>query len=128
MGQKASTDREFTPDTKPPKKEKEINARESLKAIQKRLGVNVVSKGTKMPMKTESFIVDAIVIEKLKHSGNFNEIAKAIKQKLDDQYGGWWNVLIAKEWNLAESSFAISSYNSIQLTYESNHYTVFRSK
>ena len=139
MGQKASTFREFTPDTKPPKKgndlslvkpkneneDNEINARESVKAIQKRMGVNVIEKDSKMLMKTESFIIDAIVIEKLKHSGNFNEIAKAIKQKLDDQYGGYWNVLIGKDWDFG---YAISYYNSIQLTYESNHYSVFRSK
>ena len=142
MGQKASTVWEFTPDTKPLKKENdlshekpknenkdnEINARESLKAIQKRMGVNVIEKDSKMPMKTESFIIDAIVIEKLKHSGNFNEIAKAIKQKLDDQFGGYWNVIIGKNWEFAESGYAISYYNSIQLTYESNHYSVFRSK
>ena len=140
MGQKASTVREFTPDTKPPKKENDfsvekpknenedndINARESLKAIQKRLGVNVIRK-EKMLMETESFIIDAIVIEKLKHS-NFNEIATAIKQKLDGQYAGYWNVIIGKDLNFAESGYAISTYNSIQLTYESNHYSVFRSK
>ena len=106
-------------------KDNEINARESLKAIQKRMGVNVIEKDSKMLMKTESFIIDAIVIEKLKHSGNFNEIAKAIKQKLDDQYGGYWNVIIGKDWDFG---YAISYYNSIQLTYESNHYSVFRSK
>ena len=143
MGQKASTTRGFTPDTKPSKKgnglslekpkneneDNEINARESLKAIQKRMGVNVIQKDSKMLMKTESFIIDAIVIEKLKHSGNFNEIATAIKQKLVGQYGGCWNVLIAKEWNLAESGYSISTSLGfhIQLTYESNHYSVFRS-
>ena len=119
MGQKASTTREKT---------KNENEENSLKAIQKRLGVNVIRKGSKMPMETESFIIDAIVIEKLKHSGNFNEIAKAIKQKLDGQYGGWWNVLIGNDLNFAESGYAISTYDSIQLTYESNHYSVFRSK
>ena len=137
MGQKASTVREFTPDTKPPKRENdfslektkketeenEINARESLKAIQKRLGVDVIRKDSEMLMETESFIVDAVVIEKLKHSGNFNEIATAIKQKLDGQCGGYWNVLIGKDYG-----YAISTYNSIELTYESNHYSVFRSK
>ena len=137
MGQKASTVWEFTPDTKPPKRENdfslektkketeenEINARESLKAIQKRLGVDVIRKDSEMLMETESFIVDAVVIEKLKHSGNFNEIATAIKQKLDGQCGGYWNVLIGKDYG-----YAISTYNSIELTYESNHYSVFRSK
>ena len=108
MGQKASTVREKT------KKENEDNVINVRKAIQKRLGVNVIRKGSKMPMETESFIIDAIVIEKLKHS-NFNEIATAIKQKLDGQYGGWWNVLIGNDLKFAESGFAISTYDSIQL-------------
>ena len=142
MGQKASTVRQFTPDAKPPKRENDfslekskneneenvINARESLKAIQKRLGVNVIRKESKMLMEMETFIIDTIVVEKLKHPGNFNEIATAIKQKLDGQYGGYWNVIIVKDWNFAESGYAISIYDSIQLTYESNYYSVFRSK
>ena len=85
--------------------------------------MDVIRKDSEMLMETESFIVDAVVIEKLKHSGNFNEIATAIKQKLDGQCGGYWNVLIGKDYG-----YAISSYNSIQLTYESDHYSVFRSK
>ena len=144
MGQKASTVREFTPDTKPSKKENdlslekpknenednEINARESSKAIQKRLGVNVLAKDSEMLMETESFIVEAVVIEKLKNSGNFNEIsmgniATAIKQKLECQYGGCWNVLIGKEIGYALGRI---SGSHIQLTYESDDYSVFRSR
>ena len=88
MGQKASTAREFTPDTKPSKKENnfslekqknekkdiDINAKESLKEILTRLGVNVISKDSKILMEMESFIVDSIVIEKLKHPGDFKKI------------------------------------------------------
>ena len=110
MGQKASTVREFTPDAKPPKRENdfslektkneteenEINARESLKAIQKRLGVNVIRKDSKMLMEMESFIIDAIVVEKLKHSGNSNDIATAIAKKLNGRYGDRWCVIITK--------------------------------
>ena len=143
MGQKASTAREFTPDTKPPKKENnfslekpkneneenEFNARESLKATQKELGVSVIIKDSEMALKMESFIIDAIIVEKLKHSGNFNEIARAIIGKLQDQYGGGWNVFIAKEWNLAESGFVVRTIRGahIQLTYESHLYFVFKS-
>ena len=149
MDQKASTVREFTPDTKPSKKENdlslekpknenednEINARESSKAIQKRLGVNVLAKDSEMLMETESFIVEAVVIEKLKNSGNFNEIsmgniATAIKQKLECQYGGCWNVIIKKDSNLPDFAYVVGRVlgSHIQLTYESNHYSVFRSK
>ena len=143
MGQKVSTTREFTPDTKPfkkddfslekPKNENEdnkINAKESLKTIQKRLGVNVILKDSEMLMEAESFIIEAIVIEKLKNSGNFDEnIAKAIKQKLERQYGGCWNVLIGKDLNLPDFAYAIGRIlgSHIQLTHESDYYCVFRS-
>ena len=139
---KASTVREFNPDTKPPKKENdlslekpknenkdnEINARESLKTIQKRLGVNVLAKDLEMPMETESFIIDAIVLEKLKFSGKFNEIARAIHEKLKNQYGGRWSVLIAKLPKSPESSYRVTYVQGcyIDLTYDGHIYTVFK--
>ena len=135
MGQKASTVREFTPDTKPlkkendfslekRKKENEINARESLKAIQKRLGVNVLRKDSEMLMETESFIMDAIVVETLKHSGNSNLLAKAISEKLTNQYGGNWSVIIGK---IANTGFFGSKVqgSQIDLTYDGHAYAVF---
>ena len=142
MGQKASTVREFTPDAKLSKKENdlslekpknenkdnEINARESLKTIQKRLGVNVLAKDLEMPMETESFIIDAIVLEKLKFSGKFNEIARAIHEKLKNQYGGRWSVLISKLPQSPESCYWVSYIRgfSINLTYEGYIFTVFK--
>ena len=141
MGQKASTVRELTPDTKPPKKENdfslekpkneneenEINARESLKATQKRLGVNVLRKDSEMLMETESFIMDAIVIEKLKHSGNFSELARAISEKLTNQYGGSWSVIIVKSPTPPDFGFWIYKVqgSKIDLTYDGHAYAVF---
>ena len=115
MGQKvSSTIKKFTPHTKPPQNEiensfekpknenedKELNERESEKAKQNKLGINVIKKHSEMPMKMESFIIDTIIVEKLKHSGDGNEtpikieIAEAIHGKLNDKYGSGWNVLI----------------------------------
>ena len=141
MGQKASTTREFTPDTKPPKKESdlslekpknenkdnEINARESLKAIQKRLGVNVLRKDSEMLMETESFIMDAIVVETLKHSGNSNELSRAIYEKLTNQYGGNWSVIIVKSPIPPDFGFCVSRVqgSQIDLTYDGHAYAVF---
>ena len=138
MGQKASTVREFTPDTKPYKKENdlslektknenEINARESLMAIQKRLGVNVLRKDSEMPMETESFIIDAIVVETLKHSGNSNVLSKAIFEKLTNQYGGYWSVIIVKSPIPPDFGFYISKVqgSQIDLTYDGYAYAVF---
>ena len=141
MGQKASTVREFTPDTKPPKKgndlslekpknenkDNEINARESLKAIQKKLGVNVLRKDSEMLMETESFIMDAIVVETLKNSGNSNEIARAIYEKLTNQYGGYWSVIIVKSPIPPDFGFYISKVqgSQIDLTYDGYAYAVF---
>ena len=85
MGQKVSFQvgfQEYTPDTKPLKKEvypslekpknknedNELNERESEKEMQNKLGINVIKKHSEMPMKMESFMIDTIIVEKLKHS------------------------------------------------------------
>ena len=149
MGQKVSFQvgfQEYTPDTKPPKKEiytsiekpkkenedNELNERESAKVMQKKLGIGIIKKHSEMPMKMESFIIDAIIVEKLKHSGNGNEIpveiAKAIHGKLIDQYGGRWCVITAKSWSLSESGYCLSPINGthIFLTYKKTYFTVFQ--
>ena len=145
MGQKVSTVQEYTPDTKPwkqypekgntlslqtPKDEKEENERnerELDKAMQKKLGINVIVKDSKMPRKMESFIIDAIIVEKLKHLGNWIEIAAAIAKKLDDQYGGHWCAIIANcNWRASESGYYLSSLNDsyIFLAYENRFFTI----
>ena len=129
MGQNTSTVKEYTPDTKPPQNENshslekpknenediEQKERESEMAMQKKLGVNVIKKDSDMPMKMESFIIDTIIVEKLKHSGNRNdipiEIARATHAKLIDQYGGYWGVITAKSWSPPESGYCISPIN-----------------
>mgnify|MGYP001449939480 CR=1 FL=1 len=88
MGQKvSSTVKKFTSHAKPHQNEKEkslekpknenedsgLNERESEEETQKKLGINVVKKD-EMPLKMESFIIDCIIVEKLKHSGNSNDI------------------------------------------------------
>ena len=80
-----------------------------------------------MNVKLESFVTDTIVVQKLKYSGNFNEIARAIKEKLEDQYGDSWNVIITKNWNRTKSGSFFSQYAYIQLTYESRNYSIFKS-
>ena len=150
MGQKLSFQvgfQEYTPDTKPPKKDispslekpknknedKELKKRESEKAMQKKLGVNVIKKDSEMPMKMESFIIDAIIVEKLKHSGNGNEIvieiAKGIHDKLNDKYGGHWWVINAKSWSLPEFGYCLSPIKGthICLDYKNTYFTVFQS-
>ena len=48
-----------------------------LKEIQTRLGVNVLRKDSKMSMRKESFIIDAIIVEKLKYPGDSKKIPTA---------------------------------------------------
>ena len=150
MGQKVSFQvgfQEYTPDTKPLKKEiypsiekpkkenedNELNERELAKAMQKKLGIDVIKKHSEMPMKMESFIIEAIIVEKLKHSGNGNEIpieiAKAIHRKLIVQYGGHWCVITSKSWSLPESGYCLSTKNGtfIFLTYKKTYFTVCQS-
>ena len=146
MGQNVSTLQEYTPDTKPPKKknyrslenpkneneDNELNERESENAMQKKMGVNVLKKHSEMPMKMESFIIDAIIVEKLKHSGKFkfSDMAGAIAEKLKGQYGGSWNVLISKSMVHSNSgySFCPIAGSDIRLRYDSYTFTVFKSK
>ena len=144
MGQKVSTVQEYTPDTKPPKKypekgntlsfetpkndkeENELNERESDKAMQKKLGIDVMVKDSKMPRKMESFIIDAIIVEKIKHLGNWDEIAAAIVKKLVDQYDGRWCAIIAKSWIALESGYYLSPINNsyIFLEFKNSVFTI----
>ena len=142
MGQNASTVQEYTPDNKPAKKENfhalekpknknednELNERESEKETQKKLGINVIYKDSEMPLKTESFIIDCIIFEKLKHSGHFAEIAHAIAKKLNDQYGGFWCAIIEKPWCAPLNGCIVTINGShIVLAYENCHFTIFQS-
>ena len=136
MGQNVSTVQEYTPDTKPPKKEnsqslekpKNENEREPEKTTQKKLGINIISKGPGMPLEMESFIIDVIIAEKLKHSGNFKEIVRAIKRNLEGHDGGCWNVLIATTSRASAYEYCLSGIpgTRIDLTYDFHTYTVFK--
>ena len=139
MGQKVSTVQEYTPDTKPPKKENsqslekpnednKLNEREPEKTTQKKLGINIISKGPGMPLEMESFIIDAIIVEKLKHSGNSKKIARAIKENLEGHDGGKWNVLIATTSRASAYEYCLSGIpgTRIDLTYDFHTYTVFK--
>ena len=139
MGQKVSTVQEYTPDTKPPKKENsqslekpnednKLNEREPEKTTQKKLGINIISKGPGMPLEMESFIIDAIIVEKLKHSGNSKKIARAIKENLEGHDGGKWNVLIATTSCASAYEYCLSGIpgTRIDLTYDFHTYTVFK--
>ena len=143
MGQKVSTLQEYTPETKPPKKENyrflenpkneneenELNERESM---QKKMGISVLKKHPEMPLKMESFIIDTIIVEKLKHSGKFqfSDMAYAIAEKLEGQYGGPWNVLISKTMTHSDSGYYFCALpgTDIRLRYESFTYTVFKTR
>ena len=145
MGQNVSTAQEYTPDNKPakmensqslekPRNENEENmlnekSEKAEKAKQNKLGINVKKKHSEMPMKMESFIIDTIIVEKLKHSGHFPEIASAISKKLNDQYGGFWCAIIAKSCNCKPLQGCLSTINGthIFLAYENFNFMVFQS-
>ena len=104
-----------------------LNGRESLKATQKKLGMNVVRKKM-MPLEIESFIIEIILLETSKHAGNLNEISTAISEKLKKQYGGKWSVVIVKSGHLPDSGCSITTTPGCQinLTYDGHNYTVFK--
>ena len=109
-----------------PKNENEDNEPE--KTAQKKLGINIIRKGPGMPLKMESFIIDAIIAEKRKYSGNSKKIARAVKENLDDHDGGIWNVLIATTSHASAYEYCLSGISStkIDLTYDFHTYTVFK--
>ena len=142
MGQIASTVQEYTPDNKPAKMEnfhsleKPRNANEENKLNedsemvekekQKKLGINVIKKHSEMPMKMEGFIIDTIIVEKLKHSGHFGEIANAIAKKLNNQYGGYWCTIISK-WAPLNGCLSAKNGFHIFLTYVNCYFAIFQS-
>ena len=113
---------------KPINEDNNEKERESLKAVERKLGINILKKheGAEMPMKMKSFVIDAILVENLKHAGNCNEISKAIRVKLDDQYGSGWNVLIT---NPRQTALLLSATpeSFIFLEYVFCNYIVFKS-
>ena len=112
-------------DTKP--KKIKLIERESLKATQKKLGMNVVRKKM-IPLEIESFIIDIILLETSKHAGNLNEISTAISEKLKKKYGGKWSAVILKSGHLPDSGYSITTIPGCQinLTYDGHNYTVFK--
>ena len=80
-------------------------------------------------MEVESFMIDAIVVENLKYPGDFKEIARAIYEKLNYQYGCGWSVLISKFPKSPESGYCITYVpgSNIDLTYDGHLYTIFKS-
>ena len=123
MGQKASKENYFLLENQENEDEgNEINTKESL-------GVNVIKKDSKMPIEMESFIIDTIVMEKLKNSGNPNliDLAGAIRHKLTNQYGPTWCVLISKLPVTSAFSYVRVKGSAITLTRDGLCYVVFKS-
>ena len=112
-------------DTKP--KKIKLIERKSLKATQKKLGMNVVRKKM-MPLEIESFIIEIILLETSKRAGNLNEISTAISEKLKKKYGGIWSAVIFKSGHLPDSGYSITTIPGCQinLTYDGHNYTVFK--
>ena len=81
-----------------------------------------------MKMELESFVIDAVLVEKLKHSGSLMEIGRAVKEKLEDQYRSCWTVIIAKNWHSSESGYCLATVpgSYIVLKYDFCTYTIFK--
>ena len=108
----------------------ELNERESENAMQKKMGVNVLKKHSEMPLKMESFIIETIIVKKLEHPGKFSDMSQAIAEKLEGQYGGFWNVLISKTMTHADSGYYFCAIpgHELRLRYDSFSFTVFKTR
>ena len=60
-------------------------------------GLKVNEKDALMPPEMEETITDTIIIAKVKNGGDTVKMAKAIKKKLDEYFGGRWFVLVVKK-------------------------------
>ena len=98
--------------------------------MQKKMGISVLKKHPELPLKMESFIIDAIIVEKLNFSGKISDMACAIAEKLRGQYAGSWNVLISK--TMAQSDigyyFCAIPGSDIRLKCDIYTFTVFKSQ
>ena len=59
-------------------------------------GITIRDKNSSMSKQMEEFITDTIIIAKVKNAGVMSKMAAAIKNKLDENFGGFWMVLILK--------------------------------
>ena len=104
------------------KKMKRNREREALRAMQKKLGINVALRCL-IPLEMESFIIDAILDETIKHAGNLNEISTAIGKKMRKQYGDNWSAVVVKSGHLPD--IPRNYLCQINLTYDGHNYIVF---
>ena len=54
--------------------------------MQKKMGISVLKKHPELPLKMESFIIDAIIVEKLNFSGKISDMACAIAKVIYTKY------------------------------------------
>ena len=124
FNEKLSQQKNILSSNKPTNEDEDEKVRQSLEAAQKNLGITVEK--AEMPLKMQSFIIDAVIVHKLKHSGNCNEISSAIKVKMDGQYGSGWNVLITNHKQSAHHLTIKLGY-LILLKDDFCYYSVFKS-
>ena len=90
------------------------------------LVVRIDGKHSNMSSRMESFITDAIIIAKLKHSEDVNKMAEAITEKLDDCYCGTWNTIVYKDTTDTGYHIRTCSGTYIQVNHQGLNFTVFK--
>ena len=93
------------------------------------MGVKINRKHSKMSSKMETFIIDAIIVAKVKHSGgNLSKMAESITDKLDDRFGGDWHALVKKSGCKTGYNVKPRSGTFIHVTHDGHVFTVFKTK
>ena len=80
-----------------------------------------------MSTKMESFIIDAIIVAKFKHSEDLIKMAISIKAKLENHYCGYWNVFVKTIGSETGYCIRKTSGTCIQVSDEDHRFTVFKS-
>ena len=93
-------------------------------------GLTIREKDSSMSHKMSEFITDAIIIAKVKNAGVMSKMAEAINEKLEENFGGSWTVIVMKS---DHGGWAMNGIPSMKGTYiEVDHgahtYVIFKNQ
>ena len=78
-------------------------------------GVSVQDQDPLMSDAMADFIIDAIIVTKVRNGGNASYMASDLKEKFESHFGGKWVVFITKDWDSDwDFSDGSSTYISVE--------------
>ena len=78
-------------------------------------GVSIQDQDPDMSFAMVDFIIDAIIVTKVRNGGNASYMATDLKEKFEIHFGGKWLVFITKDW---QSDWDFSDGSSTYISVE----------